>query len=255
MSVRVMSAVFDLALPAVLKFVLLVLADHADDGGWNAYPSVKTITRKTSLAERTVQVALKELRRRDLLIKDESPSRLGTTCYRIVIPSLGGAPHAPGGCTSCAGGGAPHAPEPSIEQPSVTNTSTPRRRRGKQGALPGTEDPTTRALIDAFYGEHQRVLGTKYVTHGPRDTQALKRLLKGGYAPDAIGKAIGPYFADPFVLRGVVSIPRFCDRVPTLLAGTSGPGVFPGKQSRPQTAMERAASKTLAPPPWAKGEG
>lgn len=72
MSVRVMSIVFeaDGGLTATQKLVLLALADHAADDGTSVYPSVKTISHKTNLAEGGVRKALRELRDSDLkLIK------------------------------------------------------------------------------------------------------------------------------------------------------------------------------------------
>lgn len=56
-----MSLVWELDLPQSDKMVLLVIADHASDDGTNAYPSVGTIARKSSMSERTVQRSLVRL--------------------------------------------------------------------------------------------------------------------------------------------------------------------------------------------------
>jgi len=62
LSVKWMAAVFELDLPSSHKLVLLVLADHADNDGRNAWPSVSLISKKTSLSERTVRASLVSLR-------------------------------------------------------------------------------------------------------------------------------------------------------------------------------------------------
>lgn len=61
MSIRLMSAVFELNLETSEKFVLLVLCDFANDEGLSVYPSQNTIARKTSLSRRTVTYAVKSL--------------------------------------------------------------------------------------------------------------------------------------------------------------------------------------------------
>lgn len=57
MSVRVMSQVWDLALPAFEKLVLLALADCANDEGL-AWPSIATLKRKSGAGERTIYRAI-----------------------------------------------------------------------------------------------------------------------------------------------------------------------------------------------------
>jgi Helix-turn-helix domain len=59
-SVKLMSAVWSLDLPPCEKFVLLALADNANDDG-TCWPSVATICAKTSLAERTVRGIIRRL--------------------------------------------------------------------------------------------------------------------------------------------------------------------------------------------------
>jgi hypothetical protein len=74
MSVNIMSLVFKCNMPelktdkgqtvpdSTSKFVLLALADHANDEGEGAYPSVKTICKKTNMSTATVVNALNALR-------------------------------------------------------------------------------------------------------------------------------------------------------------------------------------------------
>ena len=57
MSVRVMSQVWEIAVPAFDKLVLLALADCANDEGL-AWPSIATLKRKTGASERTIYRAI-----------------------------------------------------------------------------------------------------------------------------------------------------------------------------------------------------
>lgn len=57
-SLDLMNLVWPMPLPSVQKFVLLALADRADDDGKKCFPSVKWIMERTSLSERTVQRAI-----------------------------------------------------------------------------------------------------------------------------------------------------------------------------------------------------
>jgi len=59
-SIRLLSAAWDLDIPSTEKMVLMCLCDHANDDGV-CWPSVETLCRKTSKGERTVQAALKWL--------------------------------------------------------------------------------------------------------------------------------------------------------------------------------------------------
>ena len=62
MSIKVMTWVWDHS-PAVGTelLMLLAIADHASDDGRDAWPSIKTLARRTRLGERTVQRVLKRL--------------------------------------------------------------------------------------------------------------------------------------------------------------------------------------------------
>ena len=61
MSIRLMSDVWRTELPTVEKMVLLVIADHANDEGTQAYPSQATMASKASISIRTVQRAVNTL--------------------------------------------------------------------------------------------------------------------------------------------------------------------------------------------------
>jgi len=88
-----MTRVFEMELPSTEKFVLLVIADHCNDEGENAWPSVKTISRKTCLNERTVQRALRALAKKRILEVQTRASIYKPTSYRIrggAMPPGGG---------------------------------------------------------------------------------------------------------------------------------------------------------------------
>jgi len=61
MSIRLMSEVWRTDLPTVEKMVLLVIADHANDEGTEAWPSQATIAKKASVSIRTVQRSVNNL--------------------------------------------------------------------------------------------------------------------------------------------------------------------------------------------------
>ena len=61
MSIRVMSEVWRTNLPTTEKMVLLVIADHGNDEGVEAWPSQATIATKASISIRTVQRCVNNL--------------------------------------------------------------------------------------------------------------------------------------------------------------------------------------------------
>lgn len=113
-----MTAAFKLNLPSTDKFVLVAMADYAQDDGTHCYPSVETLARKTNLCERSVRYALRRLELAKLLVAQGVSNGRTPTKYRIALENsvqgiLGG--------TSCPVGGqsktpnpAPVAPNPSL---------------------------------------------------------------------------------------------------------------------------------------------
>ena len=67
MSIRLMSAVWEWDLPTSEKMVLLIIADHADDSGRNAWPSVETVGRKAGVSARQARRLILALEERGLL--------------------------------------------------------------------------------------------------------------------------------------------------------------------------------------------
>ena len=83
MSIKLMSAAWELDIPSTEKMVLLCLCDFANDEGHSCHPSVGTLSKKTSKDERTVQRALKWLEENRFLKRDVRP---GTSTAYILNP-------------------------------------------------------------------------------------------------------------------------------------------------------------------------
>jgi len=101
--------------------VLLVLADHAQDDGDGAYPSVETIARKSRLAERSARVALRNLEAAGAIERTGRGPK-GTFVYHVL---MGGQPLPP--ATTAPGSDLPeggHSPTENIPltapEPSLT---------------------------------------------------------------------------------------------------------------------------------------
>jgi hypothetical protein len=79
-----MTKVFDSDLPTTEKMVLLAMADYASDTGDSIFPSIKTMSRKTSLSERSVQNTIKSLIEKNYLILiKKGGGRNKTNLYKI----------------------------------------------------------------------------------------------------------------------------------------------------------------------------
>ncbi len=94
MSIRLIASIFDADIPelkttkdqtvsaSAATFVLLAIADHANDNGEGAYPAITTIAQKTKLTAQTVIKAIDALELAGYLEK-LGKSRHGSTVYRI----------------------------------------------------------------------------------------------------------------------------------------------------------------------------
>ena len=99
MSIQLMSAVFkydmpplktkggDTVMPSTAKFILLALADHANDDGEHIYPSLTTIAFKTGFSRQTVITCLDCLECGGFIIR-LGTSQKGTNEYCIIPKSL-----------------------------------------------------------------------------------------------------------------------------------------------------------------------
>lgn len=131
-----MSKVWELDLPLTKKAILLSLADHANDEGAHVYPSVALTAAKCSVAERTVQTALRELREEGILVEVRKGGGRGkTTEYRIDLKGAADSPFFVQRAQEADEKGASDdrnpagaAPEPSVEPPTSESKTAPSSR-------------------------------------------------------------------------------------------------------------------------------
>lgn len=82
MSIAYMDNVWKLSIPPHHAWILMALADHADDTGENIFPSIARIAWKTGLSSRQVRRTMSELRECGLIeVYDYKES--GTRVYRL----------------------------------------------------------------------------------------------------------------------------------------------------------------------------
>ena len=90
MSIRVTSEVWELNLPQHLKFVLMVLADHAHDDGTRSFPGKNRIAYKVNKTPETVKRILGELRDLGLIVPTaHAGGGRGNATEYTVIPAAG----------------------------------------------------------------------------------------------------------------------------------------------------------------------
>ncbi len=124
MSIRLMSDVWKTDLPTTAKMVLLVIADHANDEGTEAWPSQATIAKKASISVRTVQRAVNSLVRAGFLRMEK---------------------HA-GGSASCRDDRRPHRYTINLAKLRGGNTTTRKSRHDFEADNGTTLTPTTERL-------------------------------------------------------------------------------------------------------------
>lgn len=88
MSVRIMSAIWDMDFSPVEKLILLAVADWANDDGV-AWPSIAKLAKKTGCGERTVQRTLRAAEKSGLITRHENP---GKGCSYRIDPRHTGTP-------------------------------------------------------------------------------------------------------------------------------------------------------------------
>jgi len=129
-SVRVMSIVWEIALPDSEKIVLLALADCANDEG-DCWPSMATLARKCSKTDRTIQSAIKALVAAGHLTRRENP---GKGCNYTVHP-VRGTPEATSPRKDYPPKGTAQTPEATSDKPSKNHhiPSEAKASSGKRG--------------------------------------------------------------------------------------------------------------------------
>jgi hypothetical protein len=127
MSIKLMTYVFDSDLPTTEKFVLLAMADYASDNGDSIFPSIETLSKKTSLSDRSVQNSIKSLiEKKYLVLLKKGGGRSYTNLYKIRCSKFTLYEKGETGTKKGETGtkkGEPRSPDPSLTiiDPSLTN--------------------------------------------------------------------------------------------------------------------------------------
>lgn len=193
MSIKIMSALWEMSFSPTEKLVFLALADCANDEGV-AWPSISTIARKTGVGERTVQRAIREGEKSGLIARQEV---IGKGCRYTINPR--------------------HSDTPATKSPVTNETKTPAtvtphpRHSDTQTIKEPLEPPISCASGDApalkpeHIVEHWNELATKLGKPRVRDlTPERRQLLKariGQYSLDDFVNVFGKIDRSPF-LRG-----------------------------------------------------
>lgn len=141
-----MTAVWALKLAFTDKFVLLALADNANDEG-HCWPSIRTIETKTSLSNRAVRYAIKRLEEGGYLVTE---NRNGHSLSFTVIPRHQ-MPHPP--APDAARHGMPVAPDAAPPRHQMPETPAPRAKTPAPRA-----DITIRTIIEPSIEPSPRAL-------------------------------------------------------------------------------------------------
>lgn len=170
MSVRVMTLVFERDLPHSLKFVLLALADHADDDGERIWPSVPALAEKVGLARRAVQYHLRTLEADGLLVLTKPSKRHRPNEYRIDLDALEAIPLLPGlVARRAARRGAPFAPLDSDGAPSTPLGVQKSARRGATNATLGAQPIAPESSVEpSVVQQPSKTLPTEKLAAAPR---------------------------------------------------------------------------------------
>jgi len=82
MSVKAMAKVFEMNLPPREKFVLIALADWANDAGGGVYPATETVAKKTGYGITTIKKVFKILEKAEI-IRRNGKKGSGQICWII----------------------------------------------------------------------------------------------------------------------------------------------------------------------------
>lgn len=129
MSIALMSAIWPLEMDSTPKFVLLSLADQANDSG-ECWPSVANLAKRTGLSERTVQYAIKQLVADGRITISERAGR--STIFTVQTPATVAPPNEIHPRSHCTPPPQPVHPTPATIAPGGA-TGAPRTQRNRQG--------------------------------------------------------------------------------------------------------------------------
>jgi hypothetical protein len=191
-----MTAVWKLDMPPSRKLVALSLADNANDSG-DCWPSVANICARTSLSERTVQLAIRELEQTRFLViraKSGSSNRYHLTPAAYAPPQdLHPAADAPTPARAAPQPPQPLHPTPAADAPRtvIEPSEEPSGNRHIARATPNVPRETSGERFDgwAFIDQRMRPVYPRGTFQHPRWIEAarvVEKLVEGGADPDLI---------------------------------------------------------------------
>lgn len=261
MSVRVMAWVWEHSRAEPTdRLVLLAIADAANDHGAEAYPSMATLTKKTRLAERSVQRAIKRLSDLGELVVKPNAGPRGTNRYRITMTPGAESPppqsHPRPKDTPSGGRGATESPDPrhSDTGTPVTVTPEPSSTHPEPSEEPSSSEPASRPDVEAIclhLADWIERNGSKRptITKAWRDAARLM-LDRDDRTAEQVMRAIDWCQQDEFWRANVLSMPTLrkqYDRL-RLAAQRGSPGAKPSTvDNRVVAALDagRAAAEVL----------
>ena len=249
MSVRVMAWVWgQSSSTATARFVLLAIADVANDAGAEAYPSMATLVKKTRLSERTVQAAIRTLEDLGELVVYRNAGPKGSNKYRIVMrdtPAESAPPqnlHPPAG-----NAGAAVAPPQDVHPTPAAVAPPPPQQLHPNHPLttlepskePSSSEPASRPDVEqicAHLADRIEANGSKRPTITDAWRKAARLLLdRDGRTVDQVIKAIDWCQADDFWRSNVLSMPKLRDKYDQLRLAAQRPRGQPHRAYRNPT--------------------
>lgn len=187
MSVKVMTWVWDHSRAAGNdRLVLLAIADHCGDDGYDAFPKLATLAKKTGLADRTVRRCIDRLIDLGELVVEERAggsakveARHRPHLYQVVMRPVTVSATTGQDDRSATGHGDRSIREPSEGQPSLNRSAL----------QSGGEDPAT-ALLRAWWDELVAAGEPTPAQPWPAMLQVVRAMLKAGHAESRVAWAL-----------------------------------------------------------------
>lgn len=161
-----MSRVWQAPLPTTEKMVLLVIADHADDNGDNAWPSVGRIAERASISTRHTQRVINQLVDLgwlEVTLQDGGTHRTRSdrrpNRYRVLDGATPTSPRDPErGDMGVVNGVTPMSPDPSIE-PSITSSLRSEDNSDSKSQLTREGGDDVNGIVKGYWDQHAERTG------------------------------------------------------------------------------------------------
>lgn len=190
MSIRLMTIVWEMQnLTPTQKLILLALADNASDEGV-CWPSITTLSRKSSLARSTVAEQLNDLEQLKLIVRDRGNSHRST----VYTVSLIGSP--PAGLVRQPDGGSPPRGLGVVRQPDYGSPPAGLQSSYNHPSEPSLNTQTrVREVVDIIELKSKYPKGTYAGVAWMDAERACNQLLDEGETPETILAAVTQYAA------------------------------------------------------------